>query len=64
MTTKAQRRSSSALSKAVALAMFRRLDAEMVGMRSMMEDIRTECSANLRRCGELQRELDEIKKTR
>jgi hypothetical protein len=42
--------------------MFRALESEVVQMRDTIDTIRRESSNNLRRCGELQCEVDALKK--
>jgi hypothetical protein len=48
----------------VSITLFRELESEVFEMKSAMENIRHESSDNLRRCGELQFEVDELKKRR
>ena len=48
--------------KFVSITMFRALESEVVHMRDAMEAVQHESSDNLRRCGELQCELDMLKK--
>jgi hypothetical protein len=48
--------------KSVSITMFRALESEVFQMRDTMEAIRHESSDNVRRCGELQVELDGLKK--
>jgi hypothetical protein len=48
--------------KFVSITMFRALESEVLQMRDTMEAVRHESSDNLRRCGELQFELDTLKK--
>jgi hypothetical protein len=48
--------------KVVSITMFRALESEVFQMRDTMEAVRHESSGNMRRCGELQVELDELKK--
>ena len=52
-----KRRPSDA--KPVTTADFRRFQAETA---SAIDDLKRECTTNLRRCGELQRDLDELRK--
>jgi len=42
--------------------MFRALESELLQMRDTMEAVQHESSDNLRRCGELQFEVDALKK--
>ncbi len=46
----------------VSITRFRELESEVCQMRDAMESIRHESSDNLRRCGELQCEVDQLKK--
>jgi hypothetical protein len=46
----------------VSITRFRELEWEVFQMRDAVESIRHESSDNLRRCGELQCELDQLKK--
>jgi len=55
-------RRKSPRQKFVSVTMFRELESTMLQMRDVMETIRHESSDNLRRCGELQRDVDELKK--
>jgi hypothetical protein len=48
--------------KVVSITMFRALESEVFQMRDTMEAVRHESSDTVRRCGELQVELDELKK--
>jgi hypothetical protein len=48
--------------KFVSIDMFRELESEVSQLRDTLENIRHESSANLRRCGELQFAVDELKK--
>jgi hypothetical protein len=48
--------------KFVSITMFRALESEVFQMRDTMEAVRHESSGTVRRCGELQVELDELKK--
>jgi hypothetical protein len=47
----------------VSLTMFRALESELFQLRETIESVRHESSDNLRRCGELQVEVDALKKT-
>jgi CRISPR/Cas system type I-B associated protein Csh2 (Cas7 group RAMP superfamily) len=58
-----RQRKSSRLGKFVSISRFRELESEVFQMKNAMESIRHESSNNLRRCGELQYEVDELKKT-
>ena len=55
-------RKSPRQGKFVSVTMFRALESEVLQMRDTMEAVRHESSDNLRRCGELQCELDALKK--
>jgi hypothetical protein len=44
--------------------MFRALESELFQIRETIESVRHESSDNLRRCGELQVEVDALKKAR
>ena len=48
----------------VSLTMFRALESELFQIRETIESVRQESSDNLRRCGELQVEVDALKKAR
>ena len=50
--------------KFVSVDTFRELESAVLRMRETIEIIRHESSDNLRRCGELQFEVDELKKGR
>jgi hypothetical protein len=62
MARTARQRKSSILGKFVRITRFRELESEVFQMRDAMESIRHESSDNLRRCGELQCEVDQLKK--
>jgi hypothetical protein len=62
MARSARQRKSSAHGKFVSVARFRELELEVFQMRDAVESIRHESSDNLRRCGELQYEMDKLKK--
>jgi hypothetical protein len=53
---------SSSQGKFVSISRFRELESEVFQMRDALESVRHESSNNLRRCGELQCELDGLKK--
>lgn len=55
-------RKSPGKGKFVGMTSFRALESKVFQMCETMESIRHESSNNLRRCGELQFELDELKK--
>jgi hypothetical protein len=57
-----RQRKSSVHGKFVSITRFRELESELLQMKNAMESIRHESSDNLRRCGELQFEVDELKK--
>ena len=63
MAKTVRHRKSPRQGKFVSLDKFRELEFEVFHMRDTMESIRHESSDNLRRCGELQVELDALKKT-
>jgi hypothetical protein len=54
---------SSTHGKFVSITRFRELESEVFQIRDALESIRHESANNLRRCGELQFELDGLKKT-
>lgn len=62
MAMAARHRKSSLQRKFVSITRFRELESEVFQMRDAMESIRHESSANLRRCGQLQCEVDQLKK--
>jgi hypothetical protein len=62
MARSTRQRNSSVHGKFVSVARFRELECEVLQMRDAMESIRHESSDNLRRCGELQYEMDKLKK--
>jgi biotin synthase-like enzyme len=62
MAKTARQRKSSTRGQFVSITSFRELQSEMLQMRDAVESIRHESSGNLRRCGELQCELDQLKK--
>jgi hypothetical protein len=62
MARTARQRKSSMQVKFVSITRFRELESEVFQMRDTMESIRHESSDNLRRCGELQFEVDALKK--
>jgi hypothetical protein len=62
MASSTRQRKSSVHRKFVSVARFRELECEVLQMRDAMESIRHESSDNLRRCGELQYEMDKLKK--
>ena len=53
---------SSMPGKFVSITRFRELESEVFQIRDALENIRHESANNLRRCGELQFELDGLKK--
>ena len=57
MPKKPRRRSS-----AVTLVMFHRLNADVANLRVELDDLRRESRIHLRRCAEIQAELDAVKK--
>ena len=59
----AGRRKSLRRGTFVSLTMFRALESELFQLRETIESVRHESSDNLRRCGELQVEVDALKKT-
>jgi hypothetical protein len=62
MAKTVRRRKSLPRGTFVSLAMFRALESELLQIRETMDSVRHESSVNLRRCGELQVELDALKK--
>jgi hypothetical protein len=62
MAKTARQRKSSMHGKFVSITKFRELEWEVFQMRDAMESIRHASSDNLRRCGELQCEVDQLKK--
>ena len=63
MAKTVRRRKSLRRPTSVSLAMFRALESELFQLRETIESVRHESSDNLRRCGELQVEVDALKKT-
>jgi hypothetical protein len=59
MAKKAKPRRPRSRARPVTRAMFRRFQAETA---AVVDALRRECSTNLRRCGELQRDLDELRR--
>lgn len=64
MAKTVRHRKSPRHGESVSIKMFRELQSEVFRLRDAMADIRHESSDNLRRCGELQFQVDELKKTR
>ena len=62
MAKTVRRRKSLPRGPFVSLTMFRALESEFFQIRETMESVRHESSVNLRRCGELQVEVDALKK--
>ena len=62
MAKTVRQRKSSVDGKFVSISRFQELESEVLQMKSAMESIQHESSDNLRRCGELQFEVDELKK--
>jgi hypothetical protein len=64
MAKAVRHRKSPGYGKFVSVTKFRALESEVLQMRDTMEAVRIESSDNLRRCGELQCELDALKKVK
>ena len=64
MAKTVRRRKSLRRPTFVSLTMFRALESELFQIRETIESVRHESSDNLRRCGELQVEVDALKKAR
>ena len=62
MAKSVRQRKSSVDGKFVSITRFRELESEVLQMKDAMESVQHESSDNLRRCGELQFEVDELKK--
>ena len=62
MAKPVRQQKSSVDGKFVSITRFRELESEVSQMKHAVESIRHESSDNLRRCGELQFAVDELKK--
>ena len=62
MAKTVRHRKSPRNGKFVSIDMFRELESAVFQMRDAVESIRHESSDNLRRCGELQRDVDRLLK--
>jgi hypothetical protein len=62
MATTVRQEKSPRHGKFVSITLFRALESEVFQMQQTIESIRHESSDNLRRCGELQCEVDALKK--